>query len=200
VTAGLPVSRYDEEAKTLWMLDWGGFLLLKRHERLNMCGLIVAVDDHLSGTGDRQAHVEAIKKRCDASPLRSAASPHQTRGVTEASALHETKGLASHVGGRVLHTLHSMRALKFEGTDLAEVAIQLFSLRTDAEAVAQGGDPLACLSGLDVMPAHMAPMVRAIGIIRGMLSAASQQLPDEMRHQMSLAALWRPFAEQGLRR
>jgi len=138
------------------MLDWGGFLLLKRHERLNMCGLIVAVDHHLSGTGDRQAHVEAIKK--------------------------------------------SMRALKFEGTDLAEVAIQLFSLRTDAEAVAQGGDPLACLSGLDVMPAHMAPMVRAIGIIRGMLSGASQQLPDEMRHQMSLAALWRPFAEQGLRR
>jgi hypothetical protein len=93
-----------------------------------------------------------------------------------------------------------MRALKFEGDELAEVAIQLFSLRTDAEAVAQGGDPLACLSGLDVMPANMAPVVRAIGIIRGMLSGASQQLPDDMRHQLSLAALWRPFAEMGLRR
>jgi hypothetical protein len=47
------------------MLDWGGFLKLKRHERLHMCGLIVAVDDYLNGTGDGQAH-QAIKKRCDA--------------------------------------------------------------------------------------------------------------------------------------
>jgi hypothetical protein len=93
-----------------------------------------------------------------------------------------------------------MRALKFEGADLAEVAIQLFSLRTDAEAVAAGADPLACLNGLDVMPAHMAPMVRAIGIIRGMLSGVSgrDQLPEDARRRTSLAALWRPFAEQGL--
>jgi hypothetical protein len=60
------VCRYDEEANTLWMLDWGGFITLQRHERRGMCELIVAVDDYCNGAGDKERHVELIKRRCGA--------------------------------------------------------------------------------------------------------------------------------------
>lgn len=102
-----------------------------------------------------------------------------------------------------------MEAIGFKGANLAGVAAALFMCKKRSGVDASSTeDPLACLNGVDVIPETMVPMVRAIGIIGGLLAKVQDGistsdhpqafLSGQVMEGMSLAKLWRPFAERGL--
>ncbi|KAK3268121.1 hypothetical protein CYMTET_23358 [Cymbomonas tetramitiformis] len=102
-----------------------------------------------------------------------------------------------------------MEAIGFKGANLAGVAAALFMCKKRSGFDASSTeDPLACLNGVDVIPGTIVPMVRAIGIIGGLLAKVRDgistsdhpqaALSGQVMEGMSLAKLWRPFAERGL--
>eukprot|EP00959_Pyramimonas_sp_CCMP1952_P140982 2950655-Pyramimonas_sp.AAC.1 len=44
--------RYDAAASALWVLDWGSFIMIPTHERLDMCRCASALRSSLEGLAD----------------------------------------------------------------------------------------------------------------------------------------------------
>jgi hypothetical protein len=115
-----------------------------------------------------------------------------------------------------------MRLLDFEGNDLAGVAIALFMCEGPSRQGRAGDahlreDPLVVLNGVDDVPEGMVMLIRAIGIITGLLrgvrDAVSRrvqrgdqgnweregaEVAEGLLKGLSLAQLWLPFAVEGL--
>jgi hypothetical protein len=114
-----------------------------------------------------------------------------------------------------------MRLLGFEGEDLSGVAIALFMCEGPSRQGHGGGvhvreDPLVVLNGVDTVPEGMVMLVRAIGIITGLLRGVRDvvsrhaqsgdmgwkregaEVAEGLLKGLSLAQLWLPFAVEGL--